>query len=75
MRRMEFAEGLGVSVDTVRRLERRGVIRPGRDWNNQRRFNAEDLARARADLFPEDSERGRKAPGRSGRVADAGRER
>jgi predicted site-specific integrase-resolvase len=32
MRISEFSKALGVSRDTVRRLERRGLIRPTRDW-------------------------------------------
>lgn len=51
MRIAEFARSLGVSTDTVRRLERRGLLRSKRDWAGHRRFTATDLKRARATLF------------------------
>ena len=51
MRTMEFARALGVSPDTVRRLERRGGLTATRDWAGHRRFSDEELSRARARLF------------------------
>lgn len=51
MRIGEFAAALGLSVDTVRRLERRGVVFGERDWCGHRRFSEEDLGRARETLF------------------------
>jgi excisionase family DNA binding protein len=45
MRITEFARKLGVSRDTLRRWERRGIITPDRDWAGHRRFDEEDLAR------------------------------
>ena len=51
MRIQEFAQALGVSADTVRRLERRGVLTPVRDWAGHRRFTEADVDRARAVLF------------------------
>jgi DNA-binding transcriptional MerR regulator len=51
MRIAEFSRALGVSAATLRRLERRGMIRPQRDWTGARRFTETDLERARALLF------------------------
>lgn len=51
MRITEFARALGISPDTVRRLEERGLVTATRDWVGHRRFNGADLARARAALF------------------------
>jgi excisionase family DNA binding protein len=47
MRIAEFARRLGVSRDTVRRWERRGLIVPSRDWAGHRRFTQADLERVR----------------------------
>jgi DNA-binding transcriptional MerR regulator len=43
-----MAQALGKSVDTVRELERRGIIQSRRDSTNRRIFNLEQLARAQA---------------------------
>ena len=51
MRIGQFADVLGVSRDTVRRLEQRGIIKPRRDWAGHRRFDEADAARARTALF------------------------
>lgn len=56
MRIGEISRRLGVCPDTIRRLERQGIIRPPRDWNEQRRFTEEDLAFLKKVLF---SSRGR----------------
>lgn len=53
MRISEFARALGISPDTVRRLEERGVFRASRDWAGHRRYTEDDVARARATLFGE----------------------
>ena len=55
MRIGELAKLLGVSPDTIRNAEDRGLIQPQRDWNNQRRFTAEDVERIRERLFPRTS--------------------
>lgn len=52
MRIGEFAKTLGISRDTIRRLERRRIITPSRDWAGHRRFTPEDLARLREVLYP-----------------------
>ena len=48
----EAARMLSVHPDTLRNLERRGLIRVQRDWNGARRFAAADLDRLRGLLFP-----------------------
>jgi excisionase family DNA binding protein len=48
MRIGEAAQTLGISRDTIRRLERAGVITPARDRAGQRRFSAGDIERIRA---------------------------
>jgi DNA-binding transcriptional MerR regulator len=51
MRIGDVARELGVSRDTLRRLEARGLIEPARDWIGQRRYSREDLAALRAKIF------------------------
>ena len=51
MRIGEFSQELGVSPDTVRRLEKRGLLIAQRDWAGHRRFDPDDVARVRALLF------------------------
>src|SRR5262249_46263907 len=48
MRIGTFAKALGVSIDTVRRAEQRGLLTPARDWAGQRRYTETDLQQARA---------------------------
>lgn len=51
MRIGEFAENLGVSVDTVLRWERRGLIESARDWAGHRRYTRDHLEHARGLVF------------------------
>jgi DNA-binding transcriptional MerR regulator len=52
MRIAEFARRVGLSPDSVRRLERRGVISAARrDWVGHRRFTEDDVASVRKVLF------------------------
>lgn len=51
MRIKQFASAVGVSPDTLKRLERQGLLIPVRDWAGHRRYSAEDLERARVLLF------------------------
>jgi hypothetical protein len=60
MRIGEFAAALGLSIDTVRRLERRGLVFGERDWCGHRRFSQEDLTRARQALFAREAQRGQR---------------
>ena len=48
----EAARLLGVHPDTLRNLERRGLMRARRDWAGARRYALGDLERLRALLFP-----------------------
>lgn len=48
----EAARQLGVHPDTLRNLERRGLIRVQRDWSGARRYSADDVNRLRALLYP-----------------------
>ena len=52
------AKILGVSCDTIRRLERRGLVKPGRDWAGHRRFSPNDLEQLRDMLFHKGGEHG-----------------
>ena len=51
MRIGKISKITGFSTDTIRRLEREGVITPRRDWNGHRRFTEEDLRRLKEFLF------------------------
>ncbi len=51
MRIGQLSKKLGICPDTIRRLEREGVITPRRDWNGHRRFTEEDLRRLKEFLF------------------------
>ncbi len=59
MRIGDLARALGVSRETIRRLERRGVLTPRRDWAGHRRFTEADLDRIRDVLFGRDGKRAR----------------
>jgi len=48
----EAARRLGVHPDTLRNLERHGLVSIQRDWAGDRRYTPEDLDRLRALLFP-----------------------
>ena len=40
----EVAALVGVHPNTIRNLERRGLLHPTRDWTGQRRFTEKDVA-------------------------------
>ena len=61
MKISEFARRLEVSIDTVRRLERKGLLSPERDWAGHRRFSEADVERARRALFASASMRSAQA--------------
>jgi MerR family transcriptional regulator/heat shock protein HspR len=44
----EVAHLTGLHPNTIRNLELRGLVRPGRDWNGQRRYTAADVKTLRA---------------------------
>lgn len=41
-RRGELAKELGVSVSTIRKFERKGLLKPVRDWAGHWRFSQEE---------------------------------
>ena len=51
MRIKEFSTKLGISPDTVRRLEGSRLRTPSRDWAGHRRYTEEDLDHAMRVLF------------------------
>ena len=51
MRIGQFAQQLGDFCDSVRRLEKRGLLAPKRDWGGHRRFTEAEVARIKALLF------------------------
>lgn len=52
----EVARLIGVHANTIRNLERRGLLHPARDWTGTRRFTEEDVATLRS-LFKRPAER------------------
>jgi DNA-binding transcriptional MerR regulator len=44
----EVARLVGVHPNTIRNLERRGLLHPARDWAGQRRFTEKDATTLRA---------------------------
>ena len=52
MRIAEASRELGISTSTMKRLERKGIIRVQRDRNNQRRYSADDIAQIRRLYYP-----------------------
>lgn len=51
----EAAKRAGLCANTPRQLDRRGLLRPRRDWNGRRIYTVADVARLRelAGLEPE----------------------
>jgi DNA-binding transcriptional MerR regulator len=54
MRIKQVAAALDTSVDTLKRLERRGLLKPVRDRAGHRRYTQQDVNIARSLLFPAD---------------------
>ncbi|MBG9299427.1 DNA (cytosine-5-)-methyltransferase [Corynebacterium belfantii] len=52
----EAANLLNVSVDSIRRWEKKGLIKGGRDKNNNRQFNLKEIQRLQRKLSGENSE-------------------
>jgi DNA-binding transcriptional MerR regulator len=56
LRVQEAAEAIGVSVQTIRRYERAGVLpSPPRDRNSWRAYSPEHVESMRKTIFPESS--------------------
>lgn len=47
------AREIGVSIGTLRELERRGLFKIPRDWSGQRVFTAEEIEEVRRTIFPD----------------------
>ena len=57
----EFSRAVGLHPNTVRKLERRGLIpSPGRDYNEQRVYSVEDVQRVKDLLARQHRPYGRK---------------
>jgi len=56
MRITEAAQQVGLSISTLKRLEKRGLIHPRKDRNGQRRYTIDDIQRIRALYYPAASE-------------------
>jgi DNA-binding transcriptional MerR regulator len=52
MRIAQAAQLLGVSISTLKRLEKRGLILVRKDRNGQRRYTDHDIAAIRALYYP-----------------------
>jgi DNA-binding transcriptional MerR regulator len=61
MRIARAAQLLGLSPSTLKRLEKRGLIRVRKDRNGQRRYTIDDIQRIRALYYPAAPEPARRA--------------
>lgn len=61
----QVARMCGLHEQTLRALERRGLLRPVRDWNGQRRYTDADVVAVRALIAA--SRVGRRTTGATGR--------
>ena len=52
MRITQAAQQVGISISTLKRLEKRGLIHPRKDRNGQRRYTIDDIQRIRALYYP-----------------------
>ena len=52
MRIGEAAQQVGISPTTLKRLEQRGLIRPRKDRNGQRRYTDRDIEEIQALYYP-----------------------
>ncbi len=51
----EIAEKVGLHPETIRRLEKRGIITPKRDVNGWRRYSPENVQMENTKKLPEDN--------------------
>jgi DNA-binding transcriptional MerR regulator len=61
MRITQAAHQVGISISTLKRLEKRGLIRVQRDCNGQRRYTARDIEEIQALYYPAAPEPARRA--------------
>jgi DNA-binding transcriptional MerR regulator len=52
MRITQAAQQVGVSISTLKRLEKRGLIHPRKDRNGQRRYTDRDIEEIQALYYP-----------------------
>jgi len=69
MRITQAAQQVGISISTLKRLEKRGLIHPQKDRNGQRRYTDHDIATLRALYYPPAPEPGRRAQDADDRTA------
>jgi DNA-binding transcriptional MerR regulator len=53
----QVAKEIGVSDQTIRNLEKRGLISPQRDWDGNRIFGPGDVEKIASILFPQGSQK------------------
>jgi DNA-binding transcriptional MerR regulator len=69
MRIAQAAQLLGLSISTLKRLEKRGLIRVRKDRNGQRRYTDHDIEQIRALYYPPASAAAAATPDAAGRPA------
>ena len=69
MRITQAAQLLGLSISTLKRLEKRGLIRPRKDRNGQRRYTIDDIQAIQALYYPAAPEPARRAQDADDRTA------
>ena len=69
MRIAQAAHQVGISPTTLKRLEKRGLIRPRKDRNGQRRYTDRDIASDPGALLPRSAEPPPPAPDAADRPA------
>ena len=61
MRIAQAAQQVGISISTLKRLEKRGLIRVRKDRNGQRRYTDRDIEQIQALYYPAAPEPARRA--------------
>ena len=69
MRITQAAQQVGLSISTLKRLEKRGLIHPRKDRNGQRRYTIDDIQRIRELYYPGAVAAGAVAPDAADRTA------
>ena len=69
MRITQAAQLLGLSISTLKRLEKRGLIRVRKDRNGQRRYTDRGIQAIQALYYPTAPEPARRAQDADGRLA------
>jgi DNA-binding transcriptional MerR regulator len=61
MRITQAAQQVGLSISTLKRLEKRGLIHPRKDRNGQRRYTIDDIQEIQVLYYPAAPEPARRA--------------